>query len=624
MMFESTKEDLKKLLEYAHNCELQLPDFQRDWVWKDDDIRGLLASVSRGYPVGAILTLRTGGEVDFTPRPISGVEDKKRDPDELLLDGQQRITSLYRTLFAQDPVHTVDEKGNGVKRYYYIDIRAAVSEEADFDDLIVSIPETKKRLGPFGREVELDLSSREKEFEHHMFPVNQISNWHDWIYDWRDYWSAQGESVQDLDKAFVKGALDRIQRYEMPIIRLSEKNSRQAICLVFEKVNVGGKKLDAFELLTAIFAASTFDLRHDWLGNPAEDTPGRRQRIQGTETRQRVFDSLASTDFIQACTLLHTRALREAAAQQGKEGRELPQVSCKRDTMLRLPVEAYKAYNDAVEEGFRQAGKFLNRQKIVWERDVPYPPQMVALAAVYALLGDKLHSAEAVNKLERWFWCGVLGELYGSATETKLARDVPQLVAWIEGAEEEPWTVYNAYFQIDRLDQLRVRNSAAYKGLHALLMRRGCRDFISGAEADLMTIHQEEMDIHHIFPKRWCRTNGFEDGALDVDSIINKSALSARSNRMIGGDAPSVYLRRIEDEQGLSSKQLDDILRSHLIEPEHLRNDEFPAFYEARKAALAELVSEAMGTEVAREAGDEETHYPTPTPVAEDLLEEAS
>ena len=622
-MFESTKEDLKKLLEFVDSCELQLPDFQRDWVWKDEDIRGLLASVSRGYPVGAILTLRTGGEVDFKPRPISGVSDNKKEPKELLLDGQQRVTSLYRTLFSREPVHTVDDKGNGVKRFYYIDIRAAVSDEADFDDLIVSVPETKKKLKPFGREVELDLSSPEHEFENHMFPVNQIDGWHHWIYQWKDYWRARDVDIYELEKKFVNGALDRMQRYEMPIIRLSEKNSRQAICIVFEKVNVGGKKLDAFELVTAIFAASGFDLRHDWLGDPAKETPGRRKRIQGIETRQHVFDSLASTDFLQACTILHTLARRETAAQAGKEGRELPQVSCKRETMLRLPVEAYKAYDDKVEEGFRKAGKFLNQQKIVWQRDVPYPPQSVALAAAFALLGDRAHSAAAAEKLERWFWCGVLGELYGSGTETKLARDVPQLVAWIDGADEAPWTVRNAYFQFDRLDQLRVRNSAAYKGMHALLMRHGCRDFISGTAADLMTLHQEEMDIHHIFPRRWCRENGFEDGSFDIDSIVNKSALSARSNRMIGGDAPSVYLRRIEDKQGLSAEQLDDILRSHLIEPEHLRNDDFQAFFEARKAALAELISKAMGNEVIREETEDEPIYPTPQAVEEDDLEDA-
>ncbi|MEQ9566230.1 MAG: DUF262 domain-containing protein, partial [Pseudomonadales bacterium] len=192
-MFESTKEDLKRLLESANKCELQLPDFQRDWVWTDEDIRGLLASVSRGFPVGAILALRTGGEVDFKPRPISGVVDQAVTPTELLLDGQQRITSLYQTLYTQGPVHTVDHKGVGVKRYYYVNIREACEEDADFDDLIVSVPENRMKMKAFGREAELDLSSPALEYENHMFPVNRVWDWHDWVYGWRDYWDGRGE-----------------------------------------------------------------------------------------------------------------------------------------------------------------------------------------------------------------------------------------------------------------------------------------------------------------------------------------------------------------------------------------------------------------------------------------------
>ena len=68
--------------------------------------------------------------------------------------------------------------------------------------------------------------------------------------------------------------LERIERYKMPIIRLDRKNSREAICLVFEKVNVGGKKLDAFELVTAIYAADQFDLREDWNGDRTRAKPG--------------------------------------------------------------------------------------------------------------------------------------------------------------------------------------------------------------------------------------------------------------------------------------------------------------------------------------------------------------
>ncbi|WP_206692482.1 hypothetical protein [Azospirillum sp. INR13] len=85
---------------------------------------------------------------------------------------------------------------------------------------------------------------------------------------------------------------------------------------------------------------------------------------------------------------------------------------------------------------------------------------------------------------------------------------------------------------------------------------------------------------------------------------MNKTPLSKASNIAIGGDAPSAYLRRIEQRQGISPDALDEILRTHLIDPVHLRNDDFDAFFEARIAALAGVVSAAMGKAIVDEHGN--------------------
>ena len=90
------------------------------------------------------------------------------------------------------------------------------------------------------------------------------------------------------------------------------------------------------------------------------------------------------------------------------------------------------------------------------------------------------------------------------------------------------------------------------------------------------------------------------------NSIVNKSPLSKASNNEIGGEAPSVYLKRIQDKQKLSAADLDTILRTHLIDPEHLRADDFEAFFEARTKALASLVTKAMGKPVVEHLGTNE------------------
>lgn len=603
-MFDSTKEDLKDLLRHADEGRLQLPEFQRNYVWGDDDVRSLIASVAKGFPVGALLTLASGGQMNFQPRLLEGVPHKDVQPDELLLDGQQRMTSLYQATYSKQPVRTRTAKGVEVDRFYYLDIKVAVANGADIEDAIIGVPADRIIRKNFGREIELDLSHPAQEFEHDYFPLNQVFDSKNWFYDWRDYWKAKGRDVSDLERDFDRGVVDRIQRYKMPLIRLDKSNSREAICLVFEKVNVGGKKLDAFELVTAIYAADTFDLRADWDGPKNKPKGGRRSRIVEQPNRRDVLAKISNTEFLQACALLHTRDNRIAKVAAGVQGKELPQVSCRRDAVLALPLDAYRTYADRVERGFIEAAAFLNEQKIIWHRDVPYPPQIMALAATFAIMGKGAETAAAKKKLARWFWSITLGELYGSSTETRIARDVTELVEWLADAGPGPRSLDEAVFQRDRLRSLRIRLSAAYKSLHALMMRRGCRDFIIGKPTDIMTFFNDKIDIHHVFPRDWCLKQGIAPGVFN--SIVNKTPLSKASNIAISGDAPSVYLKRIEKKQGLLSAELDDILRSHLIEPEHLRADDFGAFFAARIAALAGVVSGAMEKPVVEDHGANE------------------
>src|SRR5690606_9136568 len=144
--------------------EIQLPDFQRGWVWPDSGIRGLLASIANGFPVGALLTLQTGGEVRFQPRLIEGVPEKAVSPEELLLDGQQRMTTLYQSLYCQSPVQTHNDQKVKVERYYYLDIMAALGGKTITEDAIVAVPANRIETTAFGREEKRNLSTREREF----------------------------------------------------------------------------------------------------------------------------------------------------------------------------------------------------------------------------------------------------------------------------------------------------------------------------------------------------------------------------------------------------------------------------------------------------------------------------
>ena len=169
--FKTNPYGLHELLQNCHRGALQLPDFQRSWVWDEDRIKSLLASVSRAFPIGALMTLETGGAVDFKPRLVEGAPEAApaSKPESLLLDGQQRMTSLYQVALRGKVVATITSKKKKVKCWFYMNFFAkALDPSLERDDAIVAAPENRKiaKEGSFGREIELDLPpSYENEFE---------------------------------------------------------------------------------------------------------------------------------------------------------------------------------------------------------------------------------------------------------------------------------------------------------------------------------------------------------------------------------------------------------------------------------------------------------------------------
>ena len=189
---------------------------------------------------------------------------------------------------------------------------------------------------------------------------------------------------------------------------------------------------------------------------------------------------------------------------------------------------------------------------------------------------------------------------YGSAIESRFARDLPEVVGLVRGEASEPVTIAESNFQAGRLLTLRTRNSSAYKGLYALLMRDGGRDFRTGEPIEAQTVFDDRIDIHHIFPEKWCKNAGIEPATYN--SVINKTAISARTNRQIGGHAPSTYLPEVEHVADIEPTRLDEILASHCIAPGHLRADRFWKFHAARADALLQRIEAATGKRITRES----------------------
>jgi hypothetical protein len=599
--FQTNPFDLHKVLEDCQKGVIQLPDFQRSWVWDEDRIKSLIASISRAFPVGALMSLDTGGPVNFKPRPIEGapVEARSVSPQSLLLDGQQRMTSLYQVTLRNKVVDTETPKKKKVKRWFYIDIRKALDPGVDREDAIVGVPEDKIIRSDFGRSVDLDLSTPQQEYAHLMYPVAKVFDWDKWQDGFDAHWRGdQHEAVRDEFRSFKRDILENFKYYRVPVIALDRSTSKEAVCVVFEKVNTGGKPLDAFELVTAMYAAAGHELRKDWYGD--EHTEGRHHRfveaLRPAGAKRGILAEVSNTDFLQAVSLFYTRDCRRIAAADGKQGKELPAVSGNRQALLNLPLSEYKKYETQVERGFVQAAKFLHILHVYRIYDLPYQSQVVPLAAILADIGDSWEHEAVRAKLECWYWNGVFGELYGSAVESRIARDFMEVPSWLQGGAE-PSTVSETVFRADRLKSMRMRLSAAYKGVNALLMKVGAQDFRSGQKFDHTVFFGENVDIHHIFPKDWCKKRNISPKVYD--SIINKTPLSYRTNRIIGGVAPSEYIAKLErgseTTPPIQSQKLDAYLHSHLINPALLREGLFDDFMADRQRQLLSLIEQATG-----------------------------
>mgnify|MGYP000080492629 CR=1 FL=1 len=564
------------LMSTIHNGKTQLPDFQRGWVWDDSRIKALIASITNGYPVGAAMFLEYGNEnIRFKYRVIEGAPAVGVNPDELILDGQQRLTSIYSSLFSDAAVNTRTDKGQAIKRFYYIDIKKAIDPEVDRVDAIVSVPENRQLTSNFGRNIELDISKSEMEYEQLLFPLNCIlepTKYGKWQMDCMQYHNYAAE-INKIYMEFLTKVIVPIGQYTIPVITLDKDTPKEAVCQVFENVNTGGVSLTVFELITAVFAMDDFELRKDWEARVSKYFTGD------------ILSIVTATDFLTACTLLSTY-------EKGKT------VSCKKKDVLNLTLSEYQKYADDLSKGFVEAESILEEERIFSSKDLPYSTQLIPMAVLCTLLADdnQIKITNIKNKIKQWYWCGVFGEMYGGANETRYVYDVVGVMDWIKDSNAVPKTVQDSYFNPGRLLTLQSRLSAAYKGVMALILKNHCRDFISGREMDFTVYKAETIDIHHIFPKSYCMEMNYSRSRWN--SVVNKTPISYSTNREIGGVAPSAYLAKIAEKGKVDPDVLDSYLETHLVNPALCRTDNFDDYFLDRAKKILDLIEDATNKKI--------------------------
>ncbi|MBQ9766736.1 MAG: DUF262 domain-containing protein, partial [Lachnospiraceae bacterium] len=227
---QTNDRQITELMKNIDEGKAQLPDFQRGWVWDDNRIKALIASITNNYPVGAAMFLEYGNDnIRFKYRTIEGVDVQNVSPSELILDGQQRLTSIYSSLYSSKPVHTRTDKGKDILRYYYIDIEKALDTSVDRVEAIISVPETRIITSNFGRDIELDVSTQDKEFEQKLFPLNIILDYIK-IQDWQNKYYAYSNYDVNVIQEFTKFnnlLVMPTMQYKMPVILLGKDTPKE-------------------------------------------------------------------------------------------------------------------------------------------------------------------------------------------------------------------------------------------------------------------------------------------------------------------------------------------------------------------------------------------------------------
>lgn len=583
-MFKSDNELLSSLLDKVENHDIQLPDFQRGWVWEDNRIKALLASLTLKYPVGAIMLLESGGDFHFKCKNIEGSGDEYKNPESMILDGQQRMTSTFQAMRSKNAVSTWSDQKKAIKRFYYLDIEKALNTTTDRIDAIISVDENKQIRGNIGRDVLLDLSTEELEFKNKMIPFNkmtQANEINEWRNKYQDYYNFEPNIIKEYQQIDTN-IIQPILNYRIPIIKVLKEAPKEAVCQVFENVNQGGVPLTVFELLTATFAADNFDLKEHW------------NKVKEIFKQYETLKKFDNTSFLIAMTLLI--AMRKNST-----------VSCKRKDVLNLDYKDYEKNEEDLVNGFKKAYKLLVEMNIYSVYDIPYSTQLIPLAVICTLLDKEFENSSIKEKIKQWFWCGVFGELYGGANETRYALDVKQVYDWIKGKEELPKTINDCNFNTMRLLGLQTKNSAAYKGIMALILNNRSCDWINGMEMGVQTYLDERSDIHHIFPQDYCIKMNYDKKKWN--SIINKTPLFFSTNRYIGGTSPSDYMNKIIRNKNISKEQLKSHISSHMINADLLENNKFEEFIIDRAIKILDGIERCTGKKITDRNSEDVVNY---------------
>ena len=573
-----TNKDVQKLIQEIEEGKIVLPDFQRDFVWPTGQVGKLLESLLNGYYINTLLILPvTGGgdNVPFPPRKVQASSGAIADSGslEMVLDGQQRITSIHYALTAPDLPLDNTKHPQLFGLVFSSVICGMLGEEA-----------IDWKSTHYGIWDDLQPDDYATQIEKDFIPFTIFrskDSFDDWRYGMEDY----AKETQDISVDDVR-RFDRQTRvfrnYGIPIIEMKAETRPATVVQTFERINTQGLELGIFDILTARLYPNDVHLRDLWAD--ALDRHSNIKEYADNTNQKRVRKHL-----------LKTMALYRNKECKDENVGKLSEIQFEThwDTTVQMVDRALEKAQSAADGGFGVTDKY----------GFPYSTLLPTLANLLHLAeNSETHPRpKDLQMVKRWYWASTFSKRYSGSSDTISYKDYNEGRDWIRGERTEmPESIQDAASIIPGvLDLSSLTRGGPYKGIMSLLMLNDARDF---GTFESITIY--EVDDHHIFPDAKLKNGatGSKYEKTDRNTILNRTVIESQNNRFnIRDRLPSDYIPSMIDSHPRGEVGIKKLLKRHFIDEEGfeaLLTDDYQRFCTARKEALRNEIEERIGAPV--------------------------
>jgi hypothetical protein len=579
-LFQTNPESLKSLLAEAETGTLALPEFQRDFIWPTEYTASLLSSIIADYPAGSILAWRPK-KVELQARELAGAPRLEGNPDRLILDGQQRLTALYRSLNEGKAEETyfirlaelLDEETYGLKP----------TDSVNWDSVIEVKTLTAAERRARKRNPPKDPAHRltDWQYDNRCYPVwdKNFEEWSDGLIERVD--PSERKVFQSALRQIRRRYIEKLENYKFPVVTLTDAATLSAVCRVFEKLNTKSVGLGPFAILTAKFYKDGISLREKW-----DEAKAKYDALR---------DPSELNDYrgfsIDPYTILQIVSLISNGSPQRKA------------VLEDLSAADVHKHWERVVSSLNQVIEELQENCGIAHRDLlPYQAVLVPLTGAWiemeSLAPEEMD--QALVKIRQYFWASIFTTNFDQGAASQAQKDYKDLNNWIRnildgGKPIKPEVIDDLQITADSILSATGKKKALLNGVLALTATLGAEELFSGVRLSPITYVDSRIQPHQLFPKACLENGEVVSGNFSPDLILNRALIGADANKKIlASSKPSVYAESMAD----SSFQVDRILASHLVDPVAFRGDDYPAFIKSRLAAVCEKIEFVTGKKV--------------------------